>query len=74
MDSAFDPVFYTATQVSQAFFHGRVSYQNVLSLTRQGKLPAIKRGKSYLYERHALEEWVKTNFGTPAWSGIKVIN
>jgi hypothetical protein len=63
--------FYTAQEVVENFFKGRIKYQGVLRMTRMGKIPAKKIGKSYLYSKVVLEEWVKNNFSTPQWSKIK---
>ena len=64
--------FLTARQVSTEIFNGAWNYQKILRLTRNGILPAVKAGKSYLYQRGALEHWVETNFTKPAWSKIKI--
>lgn len=61
----------TAKQVAEEFFQGQFNYQGVLRLTREGKLPAIKIGKSYLFLQSELERWVEKNFNTPAWNAIK---
>ena len=64
-------IFWTAQEVVYIFFHGKYNYQGVLRLTLQGKLPAIKVGKGYLYRKSELEHWADINFSTPAWSKIK---
>lgn len=64
-------VFMSAKEVSDHYFHGKVSYRNVLKMTQDGKLPAIRSGKHYVYFSDALEAWVKRNFFTPAQTPIK---
>lgn len=64
--------FMTAKQVSTDFFNGNCNYQKVLRLTRQGKLPAMRMGNSYLFSKQALENWVNQNFFKPYWSKIKM--
>ena len=60
--------FMTAREVAQDFFKSKFSYQKVLRLTRTGILPAVKAGKSYLFERAALERWAEANFSGPAYA------
>ena len=60
--------FLTAKQVSEDFFQGTFHYQRILKMTREGKLPAVKQGKSYVYLLSELQKWVDKNFSTPAWS------
>lgn len=60
--------FWTATEVAEIFFQGKLKYARILQMTRDGELPAIKRGKSYLYLRSALERWVEKNFTKPVWA------
>ena len=50
-----------------------ISYQAVLKLTREGLLPAIRQGKSYIYEKEAVDQWVSKNFSTPAWAKMKSV-
>lgn len=57
--------FLTAEEVSRDYFDGKISYKNVLKLTREGGLPGIKTGKQYLYQRQALDAWTYSNFNTP---------
>lgn len=64
-------IFMNAKQVSAEFFNGEINYQKVLRMTRTGKLPGAKFGKSYLYLRNELEKWAEKNFSTPAWTKIK---
>ena len=60
--------FWTAAEVADIFFQGKLKYARVLHMTRTGELPAIKQGKSYLYLRSALEKWVEKNFNKPTWA------
>lgn len=60
--------FMTAKEVAQEFFKNKFSYQKVLRLTRNGILPAVRAGKSYLFERAALERWAEANFSRPAYA------
>lgn len=64
-------VFLTAKQVANEFFQGKIKYQRVLKLTREGQLPAVKQGKSYIYLLAELQKWVEKKFSTPAWVGKK---
>ena len=50
-----NPIFLSARELSQKYFRGMISYQAVLKLTREGLLPAIRQGKSYIYEKEAVE-------------------
>lgn len=63
--------FMTAEEVSNKFFNGKYNYQKVLRMTRNGLLPAIKNGKSYLYCKESLEAWTEDNFSCPAWTKIR---
>lgn len=63
-----DLTFWTATEVAEIFFQGKLKYARILQMTRNGELPAIKRGKSYLYLRSSLEKWVEKNFNKPIWA------
>ena len=63
--------FMTARQLSETYFGGVIDYKNVLRLTREGHLPAIKQGKKYVYERGAIDLWVEKNFSTPAFAKLK---
>lgn len=63
-----EPVFLTAVEVSEIFFKGKLKYARILQMTRNGELPAIKRGKSYLYLYSALEKWVEKSFSKPLWA------
>ena len=60
--------FLTAMEVSKLFFHGKLNYSRVLQMTRNGELPAIKQGKSYIYLLSALEKWAEKTFNKPNWS------
>ena len=64
--------FLTAKEVAVEFFNNEWGYQKVLRLTRNGILPAVKMGKSYLYQRSQLRKWAEINFNSPAYSKIKV--
>lgn len=66
IDSEF--TFWTAVEVAEIFFKGKIKYAKVLKMTRSGELPAIKRGKSYLYLRSALESWAQKTFSKPSWA------
>ena len=63
--------FLTATEVSELFFHGKLNYSRVLKMTRDGDLPAMKQGKSYIYLWSALEKWAEKSFNKPNWSHKK---
>ncbi len=65
-------VFLTAKEVSEDFFNGKWGYQKVLRLTRNGVIPAVKKGKSYLYEHSQLVKWAEVNFSKPAQARIKI--
>ncbi|GBG56596.1 hypothetical protein SPFL3102_00408 [Sporomusaceae bacterium FL31] len=60
--------FLTATEVADVFFQGKLKYARVLQMTRNGELPAIKQGKSYLYLWSALEKWTEKNLNKPSWT------
>jgi hypothetical protein len=64
-------VFMTAEQVASEFFQGKLKYQRVLKMTREGQLPAVKQGKSYIYLLSELQKWVDKKFSTPAWTDKK---
>ena len=68
-----NPIFLSARELSEKYFRGMISYQAVLKLTREGLLPAIRQGKSYVYEKEAVEQWVSKNFSTPAWAKMKSV-
>ena len=61
-------IFLTAMEVSKLFFNGKIPYSKVLKMTRNGELPALKQGKSYIYLRSALEKWVEKTFNKPTWA------
>jgi hypothetical protein len=65
-------VFLTAEQVANDFFQGKLKYQRVLKMTREGQLPAVKQGKSYVYLLSELQKWVDKKFSTPAWADKKL--
>ena len=48
-------------QVSEVFFHGKLSYSTVLHLAKTGELPFHKIGQKYFTWRKALEEWRDQN-------------
>jgi len=50
--------FLNARDVATTFFQGKIPYQTVLRMTRDGQLPAFKQGKRYIYLLSALENWV----------------
>ena len=60
--------FMTAAEVSEIFFNGKLKYARVLKMTRDGELPAMKQGKSYIYLWSALEKWAEKNFNKPNWA------
>ena len=62
----------TAIEVSEQFFKGKVSYQKVLRLTRDGKLPCKKYGRTYIFDEECLKEYIKKNLSTPCWAKIKL--
>ncbi|GEM_PF-1918973 len=68
-----DHTFLTAVEVSDVFFHGKINYSRVLKMTRDGELPAMKHGKSYIYLWSALEAWAEKNFNKPNWSHKKTV-
>jgi len=41
-------------------------------MTRDGQLPAVKQGKSYVYLSSELQKWVNKKFSTPAWSDQQI--
>ena len=63
--------FMNAKEVADVYFQGKMSYQKVLRLTRNGILPATKLGRSYTYVKKSLDYWVEKNFNSPAWRKIK---
>ena len=63
--------FMTAKEVAEEFFNGECSYDKVLRLTRNGMIPAMKMGKSYLYRKTELEKWAELNFSRPAYAKAK---
>ena len=63
--------FMTAKEVAVEFFNGECSYYKVLRLTRNGMIPAMKMGKSYLYRKTELEKWAELNFSRPAYAKAK---
>ncbi|SEJ96080.1 Helix-turn-helix domain-containing protein [Propionispira arboris] len=64
--------FLTANEVADEFFQGKLKYQRVLKMTREGELPAIKIGKAYVYLLSELQKWVDGKFRQPAWSGKEI--
>ena len=48
-------------QVSEVFFHGKLSYSTVLHLAKTGELPFHKIGQKYFTWLKALEEWRDQN-------------
>lgn len=63
--------FLTATEVSQVFFEGKVTYQRVLAMARKGQLPCRKIGRRYLFDPEALDVWRQRNMSRPAFSRLK---
>lgn len=63
--------FMTATEVSQVFFEGKVTYQRVLAMARKGQLPCRKIGRRYLFDPEALDVWRQRNMSRPAFSRLK---
>lgn len=59
--------FLTAREVVEVFFEDKLKYSRVLKMTREGYLPAVKMGKSYVYSLKELEKWAEKNFSTPSW-------
>jgi len=57
--------FLTAQQVAHEYLNDVCSYHKVLRLTRNGKIPATRLGKSYLYKRAILDEWAANQFSWP---------
>ena len=66
-----EPTFLTADEVSKIFFNGKLNYSRVLKMTRNGELPAMKQGKSYIYLSSALKAWAEKNFDKPTWAQKK---
>lgn len=64
--------FMTATEVSQVFFEGKVTYQRVLAMARKGQLPCRKIGRRYLFDPEALDVWRQRNMSRPAFSRLKI--
>lgn len=64
--------FLTAAEVADNFFQGKLKYQRVLKMTREGELPAIKIGRAYVYLLSELQIWVDQKFNKPAWSTRKI--
>ena len=64
--------FLTATEVANEFFQGKLNYQRVLKMTREGDLPAVKIGKAYVDLLSEWQAWVDKKFTKPAWSEKKV--
>ena len=48
-------------QLSEGFFHGKLSYSTVLHLAKTGELPFHKIGQKYFTWLKALEEWRDQN-------------
>lgn len=67
-----DEIYLNPKSVAEDFFEGKVRYVQVLEMTKNGELPAVKIGRRYFYLRSALEEWKQKNFYTPAWQKVKV--
>lgn len=65
------PKFLRAKEVAKDFFEGKVSYNKVLRLTKEGVLPATKIGKIYFYTQEALYDWAERNSNTPVWKTSK---
>jgi len=63
-----DNTFLNAKEVADKFFQGKLNYQRVLKMTREGDLPAVKIGKAYVYLLSDLQIWVDKKFKKPAWS------
>ena len=57
--------FLTARQVAHEYLNDVCSYHKVLRLTRNGKIPATRLGKSYLYKRSKLDAWAANQFRWP---------
>ncbi len=67
MGNNVNQIFFNAKEVSEVFFQGKLNYSRVLQMTRAGMLPALKMGKSYVYEKSALEIWTEKAFSKPVW-------
>lgn len=65
------PKFLRAKEVAKNFFEGKVSYNKVLKLTKEGILPATKIGKIYFYTQEALDDWAERNANTPVWKAAR---
>jgi hypothetical protein len=60
--------FLTAHEVAEQFFQKKIPYTTILKMTRDGILPAIKQGKSYIYLASALQDWAEKNLRKPSWA------
>lgn len=58
-------MFYDAKEVAAEYFQGKLSYRQVLNLTHNGILPAVKQGRTYLYDSESLDNWRRKNFNIP---------
>lgn len=54
-----DKQFLTAKEVVRDFLGEIISYQTLLSLTKQGAIPCITIGKRRYYRREDLVTWVR---------------
>lgn len=64
--------FMNAQEVADVFFEGKWSYQKVLRWARQGDLPGMKAGKSYIFSTEALIKWASENLSTATWAKVKI--
>lgn len=66
--------FLSAREVANVYFEGNISYKKILELTNQGKIPAVRAGKRYVYRLEDLDRWARLNFATPAQTELKNIH
>ena len=69
------PTFYNAKEVSEIYFDGKISYRQILAMTRKGTIPGFHEGRCYIYEKAVLDQWVKNRMSktnTIAYKGFKL--
>ncbi|MBQ9764400.1 MAG: helix-turn-helix domain-containing protein [Phascolarctobacterium sp.] len=69
------PVFYNAKEVAEVYFDGKISYRQILAMTRKGTIPGFYEGRCYIYEKTALDQWVKnrlTKTNTKSYTKYKL--
>ena len=43
------PTFYNAKEVAELYFDGKISYRQVLAMTRKGTIPGFYEGRCFRY-------------------------